>query len=127
MAIFSTQVIEIIKCVPYGKVVSYGQVAALAGVPRAARQVGFALKRNESDGDIPWWRVINNEGRITIKGNFYNSAVLQKQMLEDEGIIVSKDFVVDMQEYRFRPNIDQMRSMQLDDEYIERLIVKYGL
>jgi methylated-DNA-protein-cysteine methyltransferase related protein len=127
MALFSKQVIEIIKCVPYGKVVSYGQVAALAGVPRAARQVGFALKRNESDGDIPWWRVINNEGRITIKGNFYNSAILQKQMLEDEGIIVSKDFLVDMHEYRFRPDIVQMKAMQLNDEYIERLILKYGL
>ena len=51
--------------IPYGRVVSYGQVAAYVGVPRGARQVGWTLRRLE-DIDIPWWRVINNEGRISI-------------------------------------------------------------
>jgi methylated-DNA-protein-cysteine methyltransferase-like protein len=78
MGEFTTKILDIIKRVPYGKVASYGQIAAIAGVPRAARQVGWTLNRSEGTPDLPWWRIINNEGRITIKGCEFNTPLLQK-------------------------------------------------
>jgi methylated-DNA-protein-cysteine methyltransferase related protein len=127
MSEFTDTVLFIIKAVPFGSVVSYGQVAALSGVPRAARQVGWVLNRSEGKDGIPWWRVINNEGRITIKGCEFNTPLLQKGMLENEGIGFVDDFVVDMKKYRFRPDRELMKTFELNDEYIERLISKYGI
>ena len=98
---FKQRVISFIKNVPKGKVVSYGQVAAAAGSPRAARQVGGILRSLDEDQHVPWWRVINNQGLISIKGNWTATKELQKALLEKEGIKVNKDFVVDMEKYRY--------------------------
>ena len=86
---------------PPGKVVSYGQVAAYAGTPRAARQVGWAMRSLEGAPDFPWWRVLNNAGRITIKGNQFATARMQKELLEAEGVQVGQDFTLDMSRYRY--------------------------
>jgi methylated-DNA-protein-cysteine methyltransferase related protein len=103
MSDFSKKVLSFLKKVPKGKVVSYGQVAAAAGSPRAARQVGGVLRGiDASDAKMPWWRVINNEGFISIKGSWTATKELQRQLLEKEGILVSKDFMIDMDKYRFR-------------------------
>ena len=67
MSKFKEKVIEVVSLIPFGKVVSYGQVALYIGIPRAARQVGWMLNRMEGDVQIPWWRVVNNQGRISIK------------------------------------------------------------
>ena len=74
MLSFKEKVILVVSKIPYGKVVSYGQVAAASGHPRAPRQVGQILKTLDIRYlEIPWWRVINNQGIITIKGNWTNS------------------------------------------------------
>lgn len=74
----------VIRCIPPGKVSSYGRVAALAGLPGQARLVGYALHALRSSGEdgVPWWRVINAAGRIS---NGYEPA-LQRAMLEAEGV-----------------------------------------
>jgi methylated-DNA-protein-cysteine methyltransferase-like protein len=59
------------------QVVSHGQVAAYIGTPRAARQVGWAMRSLEGTPSFPWWRVLNSAGRLTIKGNQFNTAQLQ--------------------------------------------------
>ena len=69
---FTQKVIEVVQSIPLGKVVSYGQVAVYIGVPRAARQVGWTLRGIEESVSLPWWRVINNKGRISIEGNLHN-------------------------------------------------------
>ncbi len=97
---FRERVVEIIKSIPKGKVASYGQVASIAGSPGAARQVGFILRSSELDS-LPWWRVINNAGVLSIKGSFEATKVLQKQLLESEGVVVSTTMLVDMRKYRF--------------------------
>lgn len=102
MPTFKQSVINFISRVPKARVVSYGQVAAAAGSPRAARQVGGILRALDENQKIPWWRVINNQGVISIKGNWTATKDLQKTLLEKEGIEVSKDFKVDMDKYRFR-------------------------
>ena len=97
---FSDLVLKTVKTIPKGKVASYGQVALMAGEPRAARQVGWILNQ-KSDEQTPWWRVINNSGRISIKHPEY-SALLQKELLEKESVKVSDDFGIDIEKYRMR-------------------------
>jgi len=81
---FSEQVKDIIKNIPRGKVSTYGQVARLAGNPRAARQVVRILHACSEKENLPWQRVINKQGKISLKpGQGYE---LQKRLLEDEGI-----------------------------------------
>jgi len=102
MPSFKENVIAFVKSIPKGKVASYGQVAAYAGSPRAARQVGGILRALDASRDnIPWWRVINNAGIISIKGNWTATKELQKELLIKEGIEVTKDYTINMDKYRF--------------------------
>lgn len=87
--------------VPKGKLVSYGQVAAACGSPRAARQVGWMLHTLDGDNSVPWWRVINAQGYISIKGNLYSTPLAQKSLIESEGIPVDADFHMDLEKFRY--------------------------
>lgn len=98
---FKQQVISVVTKIPSGRVVSYGQVAVVCGSPRASRQVGWALRTLDGDNQIPWWRVINNGGYISIKGNEIATPLLQKNFLESEGVSVSQDFKIDIEKYRY--------------------------
>lgn len=64
MSEFKKAVLKVVSLIPKGRIASYGQIALLAGVPRGARQVGNILCQH-GEGNTPWWRVINNAGRIT--------------------------------------------------------------
>ena len=101
MTDFKNKVIEAIKLVPKGKVVSYGQVAAYAGSPRAAREVGWLLMTLDENTKLPWWRVVNNQGKVSIKGNKHITPEMQKSLLESEGIPVSDDFSFEIEKYRY--------------------------
>ena len=122
MSPFKDRVIAIVRTVPHGKVVSYGQVALYAGLPRAAREVGWILNGTEGKIDLPWWRVINRNGVLTIKGTVFSTRDTQKKLLEAEGVEVSADFKVDMGIYRFKPNEKQLRGFELSGEYIETIL-----
>lgn len=124
MTKFSQSVINIVSQIPRGKVVSYGQVAAYVGVPRAAQQVGWVLRQLE-DIDIPWWRVINNEGRISIKGNIYNDANSQRKHLRAERVEVGEDFTLDIEKYRFVASPDQLWKWDLDKIYLHLIWNKF--
>ena len=93
---FKDLVIQIVKLIPYGKVTTYGTVAILVGLPRGARFVGGVLHFNIEDS--PWHRVINRNGFISTKCLDHPKS-LQKVLLEQEGIAVSKDFMIDLQKY----------------------------
>ncbi len=100
---FKKKVIDFVKKIPKGKVASYGQVAAAAGSPKAARQVGGILRNIDFAGTIfPWWRVINNHGIISIKGNWTATKESQRELLIKDGIKVTKDFKIDMKKYRWK-------------------------
>ena len=101
MTPFQEGVIEAVNKIPFGNVVSYGQVALYLDMPRAARAVGWVLRSLETN-DLPWWRVINNSGRITIKGNRFNSPEDQKRLLQSEGVLVTDLFEIDIDTYRFQ-------------------------
>ncbi|MGH7502324.1 MAG: MGMT family protein [Longimicrobiales bacterium] len=82
---FTLSVYRVVRCIPRGKVVSYGGVAAMLGKPRAARAVGHALSALPDGSDVPWWRVMNHTGGISIRG-VDHAAVLQRALLEREGV-----------------------------------------
>lgn len=124
MTEFQKKVVEVVNSIPVGKVVSYGQVAAYVGIPRGARQVGWALRQLE-DAQLPWWRVVNNAGQISIKGNWYNDKQSQKQHLEQEGVEVNDSFTLDMKIYRYVASEDQMRLWQLEDAYLKMVWEKF--
>lgn len=117
---FISKVIKVVGSVPRGKVVSYGQVALYVGIPRAARQVGWTLNRMERKVELPWWRVVNNQGRISIKGSRYTPKD-QKELLEQEGIRVREDLTFEIEEYRFIPENELLRKFGLDMHYLEMI------
>ena len=127
MTVFQEAILRVVRVVPRGRVVSYGQVAAYIGSPRAALQVGWAMRSLEGTPDFPWWRVLNNAGKITIKGNLYNSAQMQKELLEAEGVAINAAFALDMERYRFRPDASALQSLKLDPDYIASVLIKYDL
>jgi methylated-DNA-protein-cysteine methyltransferase related protein len=125
MSPFKEKVIQVIRLVPYGKVVSYGQVAAYVGAPRAARQVGWILRGLENTVDLPWWRVINNSGRISIDGSLHNDKYLQRKLLQAEGVVVLENFTLDMEQYRYIAEDKTLKKLKLPEEYILMLHEKY--
>lgn len=99
---FKNRVIALIKKIPRGKVASYGQIAALAGSPKAARQVGGVLRGLDSNSLLPWWRVINSKGEISIKGNWAVTKEMQKSLLIKERVKVSMDYKINMGDYQWK-------------------------
>ncbi len=120
---FKEKVIEVVNLIPFGKVMSYGQVALYVGMPRAARQVGWILNGMEEKTPVPWWRVVNNKGRISIKGSRYD-AVDQKVLLEKEGVVISEDLTFDIENYRFVPDHKFIDKLELDPMYLEMIANK---
>lgn len=123
---FSKAVLGIVKLVPSGSVVSYGQVALMSGVPRAARQVGQILHVYSETHQVPWWRVINNVGRISTNC-LEHTAQDQKELLEKEGVVVKKFLKIDIEKYRFRPDPEFLENLKLPDEYVQKLMETYLL
>ena len=96
---FKDSVVKIIKSIPYGKVTTYGTIATLAGSPRAAREVGYILHALTEKYNLPWQRVINRQGYISIRGGDVNMKNLQKSLLIEEGVEVTEDFMIDLKKY----------------------------
>lgn len=92
------KIYEVVKSIPEGKVATYGQVALLAGNPRWARVVGYALHVNPEPGIIPCHRVVNREGKVAPVFAFGGEGV-QRQLLESEGIVFETDGRIDLEKY----------------------------
>ena len=92
------RVYEAVTKIPRGKVTTDGQIALMAGSPRASRVVGGALHRNPAPGEIPCHRVVNREGRLAPDFAFGGPDV-QKMLLEEEGVAVSGEGLVDLRQY----------------------------
>ena len=101
---FRERVLDVVRAIPHGRVATYGQVALLAGAPRAARQVGGVLLRSGTEGDVPWHRVINAAGGISTYK--VGAGALQEALLREEGIEVGPNGV-ELARYRWRPEGDE--------------------
>lgn len=106
-ASFFDRVYDVVRRIPPGRVASYGQIAGLCEHPRAARTVGWALHGMPDEladpahpQAIPWWRVINQAGRVST-GCMEHNANLQRKLLEAEGVAFGADDRVDMKRYRW--------------------------
>ena len=91
------EVYAVVRLIPRGMVMSYGGVARQCGRPGRARAVGYALHAAPPKTRIPWWRVINALGRLSIPNNELSS--IQRDKLMAEGIHVSEDMRIDMRTY----------------------------
>lgn len=96
---FKDLVIKHIKQIPFGRVTTYGTIATLAGSPRSAREVGYLLHSLTEKYALPWQRVINKKGYISIRGGDVNMKNLQKSLLQKEGVEVSEEFMIDLKKY----------------------------
>lgn len=92
---FYEKVYHQVRRIPDGRVTTYGHIAALAGNPRAARTVGWALHALPHDTDVPWHRVLNARGGISIS-KIGLPPELQRALLEDEGVEFRADGTVDL-------------------------------
>ena len=95
------EIVNTIKKIPRGKVATYGQIAAIAGNPMAARQVVRALHTSSGKEKLPWHRVINKQGKISLPPG--DGFEIQKGLLEKEKVVVSAAGKIDLKEYLWSP------------------------
>lgn len=94
---FYQKIRDVIKRIPPGRVATYGQIAAYAGDPRATRQVVWVLHTFSEKDNLPWHRVVNSKGQISLRpGNGYE---LQKALLEKEGIVFGEGGTIDLDRF----------------------------
>lgn len=98
MSSFYERVYAVVRRIPAGKVTTYGHVAALCGNPRAARTVGWALHALPEGSHVPWQRVVNAKGGISI-GKVGVPPALQRALLEDEGVEFRETGTIDLKRY----------------------------
>ncbi|GLT18228.1 mgmt family protein [Vibrio zhanjiangensis] len=97
---FLIQIFAVIHQIPRGKVATYGDIAALAGYPGYARHVGKALGNLPKDSKLPWFRVINSQGKISLTGI---DLARQRALLVAEDIDVSCEGKLSLKKYRWQP------------------------
>ncbi|ANE46542.1 DNA methyltransferase [Paenibacillus swuensis] len=95
---FTQRVVEVIRAIPPGRVMTYGQVAGEAGSPRAARQVVRILHSMSAKYELPWHRVVNVKGEIAIQED--ESRFLQIAILTEEGVDIDSNGRIDLEKYR---------------------------
>ncbi|MFI3326710.1 MAG: MGMT family protein [Clostridia bacterium] len=98
---FYEKVYEIVRQIPMGKVATYGQIAMLAGSPRASRAVGFALHKNPDPSTIPCHRVVNRQGKLA-EAFVFGGINEQRIRLENEAVTFADENHVDMEECLWR-------------------------
>ncbi|SEF47776.1 MGMT family protein [Flavobacterium urumqiense] len=101
---FFERVYAIARQIPYGKVTSYGAIAKALGTARSARMVGWAMNASHNIEDVPAHRVVNRNGLLTGKLHFDGTNLMQ-QLLENEGIIVIDNQIVDFAKHFWQPEI----------------------
>ena len=90
-----------VQRIPAGKVATYGQIARLAGLAGHARQIGYALNALPGGEDVPWHRVINAKGEISKRADPVYEQI-QRELLEDEGIVFTADGRVSLTHFLWR-------------------------
>ena len=95
-----------VRDIPKGSVASYGQVAEIAGIPRGARLVGYALRKLPAKHDVPWHRVVRSSGRLAFEqGSPAYKRQVERLMMEDVVILKGR---IDMPKYRWQPDLDEL-------------------
>ncbi len=98
---FFQAVYALVSSIPEGKVMTYGAIARALGNFQGARAVGWALRALPEGSCVPWHRVINSQGRISERGREL-SALIQRSLLEDEGVAFDGQGRVDLEKHHWR-------------------------
>lgn len=106
MSLTFSAIYNVVKQIPRGKVATYGQVALLAGDPKGARTVGWALHANPSPGKIPCFRVVDRYGHVSSAFAF-GGGNRQIQLLAKEGVPCGEDGCVNLSLYQWNPYEDR--------------------
>ena len=101
---FFERVYEIARQIPYGRVTSYGAIAKALGTARSARMVGWAMNATGNREDVPAHRVVNRIGMLSGKHHFDGTNLMQ-QLLENEGIEVVDNQIVNFEKHFWQPEI----------------------
>ncbi|MDW8253055.1 MAG: MGMT family protein [Chloroflexota bacterium] len=117
---FRDAVYALVSRIPPGRVMTYGQVAASLGLPRAARAVGTALHYLPDPTAVPWWRVINREGRISTRC-FDHPPEYQRHLLLEEGVVPDADGVISLARYRWWPSPEEEAACRVTAVHLDRL------
>lgn len=96
------RIYDAVRQIPPGFVCTYGDIAAMVGLPGRARQVGYALHALPKDSDVPWHRVINAKGMISTGGGYPPEKAPQRKLLEAEGVEFDAKGKVDLDVYGWR-------------------------
>lgn len=99
---FNELVYALVRHIPPGHVLNYGRIAELLEAPQGAREVGWAMSSLRGSSGVPWHRVVNAQGRVSIKGSPL-AAAEQRARLEAEGIEFDENDTLDMQKYLWNP------------------------
>jgi methylated-DNA-protein-cysteine methyltransferase-like protein len=94
------RIYAVVRLVPKGRVATYGQIARLTGIPGHARQVGYALHALPAYNDVPWYRIINAKGEISLKGEQAGESQ-QRRLLEQEGVVFDEKGRVSFRRFRW--------------------------
>jgi methylated-DNA-protein-cysteine methyltransferase-like protein len=105
---FFQQVYEVVKLIPTGRVTSYGAIAEYLGTKGSARMVGWAMNQAHTLHDVPAHRVVNRSGLLTGKHHFKSPNQMQ-ELLENEGVVVKNDQVLDFKKVNWLP----MKELEL--------------
>jgi len=99
-----------VEKIPEGKVATYGQIAALAGLPRHARQVGYALAALPEESTVPWQRVVNARGEVSLRAaSDLGHSGFQRHLLEEEGVVFDLVGRIDLARFAWRPRARRIR------------------
>lgn len=94
------RIYEVVRRVPEGRVATYGQIAAVAGLPGHARQVGYALHASRPEDELPWQRIVNAKGEVSPRSEPGYEG-LQRAMLEAEGVEFNAAGRIDLNRFRW--------------------------
>ena len=104
---------EVVKKIPKGYVATYGQVAELSNLAGKARVVGYALYRVDMQSlAIPWQRVVNAKGEVSLSPLRFGTDHLQRSLLEGEGIVFDRNGKIDLRKYLWRPENQKLLPSQ---------------
>ena len=104
------RIYAVVRRIPRGRVATYGQVADLADLPGCARQVGYALHALRAESDVPWQRVVNARGEISVRSE-PGVEPIQQQLLESEGIPFDRRGRIDLGGTQWRPRARRKPEM----------------
>ena len=99
---YREKVYEIVRQIPSGRVMTYGQIADMLGEGYTARTIGYVMHAADTE-DVPWQRVINSQGGCST-GKIFLPYNVQQKMLEDEGIVFNEKGKCDLEKYRWFPD-----------------------